>query len=205
MKTLKENNSLFDKAPVLVKEWHPTANGNLTPRNLEVVHPEKVWWICSEGHEWQATIKSRMDQNGCPVCEKEGMEKETDDSLNISFFNKNRRKHKRFEANATVVVELPDSGHWVYSEMKNVSHRGLLIETDSVIRPGSAVRVRFDKDLIASRFGKSHLTSNNNGYNTYHSTVKWYRRLDNDQPNSSFFIGLELKKPRPGANHIHPR
>lgn len=205
MKTLKEDNSLFKMAPAFVREWHPTANGSLTPRNLEVTHPDEVWWICSEGHEWQATIKSRIDLDGCPVCEKKEVEKGTDDSLNISFFNKNRRKSKRFETNATVVVELPDSGHWIYSEMKNFSHYGLLIETDSVIRPGSAVRVKFDKGLLASRFGKSNLSSNNNGYKTYYSTVKWFRRMDANPSISSVYIGLELKKPNPSVNHIHPR
>ena len=41
MKRVKEYNSLSEIAPFLVKEWHPTANGNLTPRNLEVVYPKR--------------------------------------------------------------------------------------------------------------------------------------------------------------------
>lgn len=29
---------------------------------------KKVWWVCSEGHEWVATIGSRTQGAGCPVC-----------------------------------------------------------------------------------------------------------------------------------------
>ena len=97
-----------------------------------------------------------MNSNGCPTCEKEGVKKKTDEALNNSLLDKKRRKNKRFKTNATVVIELPNSGHWVYSEMKNFSHHGLCIETDSVIRPGTSVRVKFDKDLVLRNLEKSH-------------------------------------------------
>jgi hypothetical protein len=193
MKRVKEYNSLSEIAPFLVKEWHPTANGKLTPRNLEADYPKKVWWICSEGHEWQATIKNRMNQNDCAICKKEGVKKGTDETSSIPMFGKNRRKNKRFKTNAIVVIEVPTSGHWVYAEIKDFSRHGLCIEADSVIRPGSAVKVRFDRDLMSSRLGKSHISSNTNGYKTYNSTVKWYRRMDDDQSISNIHIGLELK------------
>ena len=32
---------------------------------------KKVWWKCCNGHEWQATINSRNNGAGCPVCAKE--------------------------------------------------------------------------------------------------------------------------------------
>ena len=193
MKRVKEYNSLSEIAPFLVKEWHPTANGNLTPRNLEADYPKKVWWICSEGHKWQATIKNRMNQNDCAICKKEGVKKGTDETSSIPIFGKNRRKNKRFKTNAIVVIEVPTSGHWVYAEIKDFSRHGLCIEADSVIRPGSAVKVKFDKDLVSFRLDKSRISSNTNGYKTYNSTVKWYRRLDDDQSISNIHIGLELK------------
>ena len=30
----------------------------------------KVWWRCSRGHEWQATISNRNYGTGCPACYK---------------------------------------------------------------------------------------------------------------------------------------
>ena len=100
MKELKKYHSLFEMAPSLVKEWHPTANGNLTPRNLEVVYPKKVWWICSASHEWQATIKNRMNQNDCPICIKESVIKTSDADSGISVFGRDFRNEKRYEIKA---------------------------------------------------------------------------------------------------------
>lgn len=192
MKNLRKYNSLSELAPTLVKEWHPTANGNLTPKNVEVVYPERIWWICSEGHEWQSTIKYRMSQNECPICEKQGVKKETDGTLSIPMLSKNRRKGKRFKTNAVVAIEVPTSGYWVYAEIKNICRHGMCIETDSVIRSGSVLRIKFDEGLVASGLKKSNISYSANGYKTYKSTVKWYRILDDDESLSSINIGLEL-------------
>lgn len=54
--------------PELVKEWHPTKNGNLTPYDVTACSHKKVWWMCEKGHEWQATIKNRHYDRKCPTC-----------------------------------------------------------------------------------------------------------------------------------------
>jgi hypothetical protein len=37
--------------------------------NLAQVSSQRVWWLCSQGHEWQTAIKNRIGgQQGCPVC-----------------------------------------------------------------------------------------------------------------------------------------
>ena len=193
MKKINELSVLFDIAPSLVKEWHPSANDNLTPRNVKINYAKKVWWLCRDGHKWQATIKCRLKRNDCPICEKEAAKKKVDLSLDLPTIGKNNRKNRRFKTNAIVVIELPNSGHWVYSEMKNVSRHGLCVETDSVIRPGTSVSVKFDRNLVLQSFDKSHISSSTNGYKTYHSTVKWYEKSDDDQSISSINIGLELE------------
>jgi hypothetical protein len=54
----------------LVKEWHLTRNSDLNIRNLPSGFNKKVWWLCEEGHEWKATVQSRMKGSGCPFCNK---------------------------------------------------------------------------------------------------------------------------------------
>lgn len=67
----KEENSLANKRPDLVKEWHPTKNGTLTPNDVTFGKHDKVWWLCPEcGHEWPATITNRAKGRGCPECRK---------------------------------------------------------------------------------------------------------------------------------------
>ncbi len=55
--------------PSLAKEWHPTKNGNSTPETITPMANQKAWWICSNMHEWEATIDSRSRGNGCPYCD----------------------------------------------------------------------------------------------------------------------------------------
>ena len=57
--------------PALVAEWHPTKNGDLTPADIRPKSRKKIWWICPEGHEYEARIANRTTQNtGCPFCSK---------------------------------------------------------------------------------------------------------------------------------------
>lgn len=52
----------------LVAEWHPTKNGLTKPSDIAAFSNFKYWWLCSEGHEWQATAATRSYGSGCPYC-----------------------------------------------------------------------------------------------------------------------------------------
>jgi superfamily II DNA or RNA helicase len=56
--------------PDLVKEWHPTKNGELTPWDVTAGSGKKVWWKCAvaDDHEWEAEVVSRTQGCGCPSC-----------------------------------------------------------------------------------------------------------------------------------------
>jgi hypothetical protein len=54
--------------PVLASEWHPTKNGDLLPTMVSLHSGKKIWWECSLGHEWQATVANRVKGRGCPYC-----------------------------------------------------------------------------------------------------------------------------------------
>ena len=61
-------NDLLTTYPKIAKEWHPTKNGELNPSQVGPKSNKKVWWLCNNGHEWQATIENRTDGKGCPYC-----------------------------------------------------------------------------------------------------------------------------------------
>ena len=62
-------NDLGTTHPELVAEWHPHKNGALTPQEITYGNDKKVWWMCSEGHEWEASPNSRTNaKTGCPYC-----------------------------------------------------------------------------------------------------------------------------------------
>lgn len=64
------SNSLANLNPGLAKSWHPTKNGNLTPKDVTCGSSKKVWWKCPKGedHEWQAIISDRNGGDNCPIC-----------------------------------------------------------------------------------------------------------------------------------------
>ena len=61
-------NDLQTVNPTLAEEWNYDKNNGLTPRNLLPNSNKKVWWKCSKGHEWQATVNHRNNGRGCPAC-----------------------------------------------------------------------------------------------------------------------------------------
>lgn len=65
-----KNNNLGKANPEILKEWHPTKNGNRKPSDYTPRSGVVVWWKCPKGddHEWQSTIANRARSNGCPVC-----------------------------------------------------------------------------------------------------------------------------------------
>lgn len=54
--------------PALAAQWHPTKNGELTPRDVAPGAGRKAWWQCEKGHAWEAVINSRNRGRGCPYC-----------------------------------------------------------------------------------------------------------------------------------------
>lgn len=66
----KEDDKRIPQAfdPALAKEWHPTKNESL-----------KVWWLCSNGHEWPATCSERIQGKSCPYCSGKEIKGETPD------------------------------------------------------------------------------------------------------------------------------
>ncbi|MBM6919304.1 zinc-ribbon domain-containing protein [Intestinimonas butyriciproducens] len=62
-------NDLASLFPDIAAQWHPTRNGKLSPREFAPGSNHKIWWICSLGHSYTASVASRtMRSCGCPYC-----------------------------------------------------------------------------------------------------------------------------------------
>jgi hypothetical protein len=59
---------LADDNPALAREWHPTRNKALEPSEISHMSRKSVWWLCSNGHSWQATVLARQKGLTCPKC-----------------------------------------------------------------------------------------------------------------------------------------
>ena len=55
--------------PKVAKEWHPTKNGDLQPKDCYPKGTQKVWWKCNQcGNAWEAFIYSSNQGRGCSKC-----------------------------------------------------------------------------------------------------------------------------------------
>lgn len=69
MRTTLYDYCIQQDRPELLEQWHPTKNENLTPREVTHGSKRKVWWRCSQGHEWQTAVYTRTGPgSGCPYC-----------------------------------------------------------------------------------------------------------------------------------------
>jgi len=69
-RAIKGESDLATVNPRLAKEWHPIKNGILKSDIVTAKSNKKVWWICSEYHEWRAVINMRANGTGCPECRR---------------------------------------------------------------------------------------------------------------------------------------
>lgn len=60
--------AMFPLDPRIAAQWHPTKNGQLVPADVPSWLEQKLWWKCSEGHEWSASAASRSRGSECPFC-----------------------------------------------------------------------------------------------------------------------------------------
>ena len=78
-KVLKGYNDLASQNFRLSKEWNYVKNGSLTPEMVTCGSFKKVWWLCENGHEWEAKVAYRNIGQGCPYCKgKKVIKGETD-------------------------------------------------------------------------------------------------------------------------------
>lgn len=67
---VSDKNRLSLLYPSLCREWNSIKNNNLTSDEVSIGSHKKVWWKCKKGHEWEASIKSRIAGCNCPYCNK---------------------------------------------------------------------------------------------------------------------------------------
>ena len=174
----------------LMQEWHPIKNGTLSIRNVKPGYNKKVWWLCNNGHEWQATINRRLRDGGCPNCIEASYEvdrhlfgiaenfsnfspsddvdfQQDDNTIEFDLTDgaMDFRKSKRYSYTATGLLKDFERRYVIYAEMKNYCHDGMYFETETAFKPAANIKIELEKPL--RRFSRKNFTA----------VVKWCNEL----------------------------
>ena len=106
-------NDLQTISPDLAKEWNYEKNDGITPMDVTTGSNKKVWWKCSKGHEWQASVVSRNKGSACPYCAGQRALKGEND---LQTVNPALAKEWNYEKNTNLTPAdvLPNSGKKVW-------------------------------------------------------------------------------------------
>ncbi len=97
----------------IAKEWHPKKNHPLTPKDVTPRSSKKVWWLNSEGHEWQAIIGDRTRKNTTSPYAS-GKKAYINNCLATSFPKIAKEWHPKKNGNVTPYEVTPMSSHKKY-------------------------------------------------------------------------------------------
>lgn len=64
-------NDLSSQDAILAAQWHPTKNTS-RPEEYTIKSNKKVWWLCSNDHEWKVSVCNRAAGRGCKICSNSG-------------------------------------------------------------------------------------------------------------------------------------
>jgi len=106
-KKVCDDNCLQTKFSEVAKEWHPTKNGRLTPKDVLPGSHKKVWWLCKKGHAYWAAISERTHDKGCSYCA--GKKACSDNCLANLFPEIAKEWHSTLNGNLTTDKVLPGS------------------------------------------------------------------------------------------------
>ena len=66
---MAEKKYVIDNAELMAEwNWEKNNKFGFDPKTLTLGSNKKVWWMCSNGHEWQAMVSNRNKGRGCPYC-----------------------------------------------------------------------------------------------------------------------------------------
>ena len=167
---VKGKNDLATTHPNLAKEWHSTKNAPLTPFSVTKGNNKKVWWICPNGHEYQATISHRSSGTSCPICNTGRQSSFAEQAIFYyvkKYFPDAINKVKNiFGTRMELDIYIPslktaieyDGGFWHEKKdsKKKESNKFNLCQQNGI----TLIRIREPKDNRFHLDGYTHLTSN---------------------------------------------
>lgn len=81
---IKGKTDLKTRFPEIARQWDFEKNTELTPEDVQPGSMKKIWWLCKEGHSWEAAVYSRTAGTGCPFCAGNRLNPGVNDLLTVA-------------------------------------------------------------------------------------------------------------------------
>lgn len=108
-------NDLQFTHPRIAEEWDYDKNGIYAPTDVTSLSTKYIWWKCSQGHSWGASVRERIEEEcSCPVCNGVIVEIISDDIEPVPDTQPKKMKPKTLRK---ISVEEIDEA---YSSIKNL-------------------------------------------------------------------------------------
>lgn len=111
--------------PNLLKLWHPTKNGILTPFEVTSGSSKEVYWICDTNneHHWKAKVKHIKNGSGCPICKNSKGERVIENFLKKeSIIYEYQKKFKKCRYKNELPFDFYLSNHNILIEYDGKQH-----------------------------------------------------------------------------------
>jgi len=106
-------NNLQVSYPGVAKEWHPTKNKDISPKEIAPYSSKKAHWLCEKGHEWEVPVFSRTrSKTKCPYCL--GRKPSSKHNLSYKFRKISKEWHPTKNKQITPKDVTPSSSKEVY-------------------------------------------------------------------------------------------
>jgi len=122
LKTFIEENSEYK---YILEEWD---NRNIqNPESYSKMSSEKVYWICSNGHQWMASISNRMKGNMCKLCRSSIGETQ------ISNFILKKDLNLKIDRNTSLPLEGKEIDIYIPELKVGIEYNGMYWHSDQII------------------------------------------------------------------------
>ena len=155
---IDNSNSLISLKPEWVSDWNHKKNKDISPDSIGINSNKKIWWKCSEGHEWYVSPNQRLTYNtNCPNCATSGYKTELDGFLYLHLVIVDSKKGLKYG-----ITNFPDHR---LKNLKTLNKR----DSNSNIKPtftnlftmtGEGLKILEMEGQIREQFGKSYFTKN---------------------------------------------
>ena len=165
----EKRNNITETNPEVLEEWDYSKNGFLRPEFLTKGSTRKVWWVCSKGHSWLASVSNRCRLGRrCPYCfgnriieEDQSIAVTNKDILVFWDYNKNIVKPKELRAGSGKKVWwVCEHGHSFEKTIRDmVKNTGCPICDDTILIPGkNDLATRYPSLLLEWDYDKNKIS-----------------------------------------------